>query len=96
MSAQARTVALAETAAAPTPVLADGALGRALARTARIDAEPERIFPLVIDEQAARRGDAPALIGADETLTHAGLAARQNRYARWALGRASPRGRPSR
>ena len=59
----------------------------ALERTARIDAQPSRIFPLVIDELAAAHGPAPALIGSDETLSHADLAARQNRYARWALAR---------
>ncbi len=64
----------------------------ALARTARIDAQPERTFPRVIDELAACHGAAPALIGTDETLSHADLAARQNRYARWALGQGLARG----
>jgi len=58
----------------------------ALARTARIDAEPARTFPVVVDGLAALHGDAPALIGeGDERLSHAGLAACQNRIARWAL-----------
>ncbi|MDP4026066.1 long-chain-acyl-CoA synthetase [Methylobacterium sp. NEAU 140] len=75
----------------PRPASTDGWIG-ALARTARIDAQPGRIFPVVIDELAAAHGDAPALIGADETLSHADLAARQNRYARWALARGFARG----
>ncbi|MFN3674124.1 MAG: AMP-binding protein, partial [Bosea sp. (in: a-proteobacteria)] len=64
----------------------------ALSRTARIDAQPQRIFPIVIDELAAQYGQAPALIGTDETLSHAGLAARQNRYARWALAQGLGKG----
>ncbi|HMO28532.1 long-chain-acyl-CoA synthetase [Enterovirga sp.] len=64
----------------------------ALERTARIDAEPGRIFPRVIDELAAVHGEAPALIGTDEILSHRDLAARQNRYARWALGRGLAKG----
>ncbi len=92
MSAQARTLGAAEPVASPAPVSPTARWVGALAKTARIDAEPERIFPRVIDEQAARHGDAPALIGADETLSHAGLAARQNRYARWALARGLAKG----
>ncbi|TGD99413.1 long-chain-acyl-CoA synthetase [Methylobacterium nonmethylotrophicum] len=64
----------------------------ALERTARIDAQPARIFPCVIDELAAQYGPAPALIGTDETLSFADLAARQNRYARWASARGLGKG----
>ncbi len=92
MSAQVRTIASAEPAAAPAPVSPTARWVGALAKTARIDAEPERIFPIVIDEQAALHGDAPALIGTDETLSHAGLAARQNRYARWAIAQGLAKG----
>ncbi len=92
MSAAAVTLArpdpLRTAASAST---ASGWLG-ALERTARIDAEPDRIFPLVIDELAARHGSAPALIGTDEVLSHADLASRQNRYARWALARGLVKG----
>ena len=79
--------------AAP-PVRASSTAGwlGALARTARIDASPERTFPLVLDAVAADRPDAPALIGADETLSHSDLAARRNRYARWALARGLAKG----
>lgn len=87
MSAMANGAARAGSAASSTA----GWLG-ALARTAGIDAQPERIFPKIIDELAERYGAAPALIGACETLSHADLAARQNRYARWALSRGFGKG----
>ncbi|UMY15550.1 long-chain-acyl-CoA synthetase [Methylobacterium organophilum] len=64
----------------------------ALERTARIDAQPERIFPRVIDELAERHGAAPALIGTDEILSHRALSERQNRYARWALAQGLAQG----
>ncbi|WP_232629359.1 long-chain-acyl-CoA synthetase [Methylobacterium sp. Leaf118] len=64
----------------------------ALERTARIDAEPGRIFPLVLDAVAAERAGAPALIGTDETLSHGEFAARRNRYARWARARGLAKG----
>ncbi|BAU93710.1 fatty acid metabolism AMP-binding protein [Methylorubrum populi] len=82
-----------ESAALPPPRTSStaGWLG-ALARTARIDAQPERIFPLVLDAIADERGSAPALIGRDETLSHSELAERRNRYARWALARGLAKG----
>jgi len=58
---------------------------RALEMTAKIEDAPARTFPAVIEELGARFGDAPALIGTYQTLSHADLAARANRYARWAL-----------
>jgi fatty-acyl-CoA synthase len=58
----------------------------ALGRTATIDAQPGRIFPIVIDELAARHGQAPALIGEQSTVSYVELAAMQNRIARWAIG----------
>jgi fatty-acyl-CoA synthase len=74
-------------AAAPIkkPESASKAWLRALEMTARIEDAPSRTFPCVVEELGARFGDAPALIGAFETFSHAGLAARANRYARWAL-----------
>ncbi|KQU49883.1 long-chain acyl-CoA synthetase [Bosea sp. Leaf344] len=87
MSAMSDGAARAGSAASSTA----GWLG-ALARTAGIDAQPERIFPKIIDELAERYGAAPALIGACETLSHADLAGRQNRYARWALSRGFGKG----
>ena len=58
---------------------------RALEQTSRIEDVATRIFPVVIEELGVRFGEAPALIGVHETLSHAGLAARANRVARWAL-----------
>ena len=58
---------------------------RALEMTAKIDAEPKRIFPHVIEELGAAHGAAPALLSAFENLSHAELAARMRRYARWGL-----------
>jgi fatty-acyl-CoA synthase len=76
------------TAAAQQPVKnpsASKAWLRALEMTAKIEDAPTRTFAAVIEELGARFGDAPALIGTHETLSHAQLAARANRYARWAL-----------
>lgn len=83
------------TAAAPLPVKnpsASKAWLRALEMTAKIEDAPTRTFAVVIEELGARFGDAPALIGATETLSHAQLAARANRYARWALSQGIARG----
>ena len=65
---------------------------RALEMTAPIAASPTRILPVVIDEAAARQGDAPALVSDRETLTYRALAARANRYARWALAQGVAKG----
>ena len=59
---------------------------RALAATAPIDANPQRILPGVIGELAHSQGEAEALIWTRGTLTFRALAERANRYARWALG----------
>ena len=58
---------------------------RALEMTAPIAANPTRTLPAMLDALAGRHGDAPALISEIETLTYRALAARANRYARWAL-----------
>jgi fatty-acyl-CoA synthase len=58
---------------------------RALELTAPISSNPERIFPAVILEVAARMGDAPALLSDQESFTYRALAVRINQYARWAL-----------
>jgi fatty-acyl-CoA synthase len=65
---------------------------RALEMTAPIAANPTRILPVVIDEIAGRQGDAPALLSDRETLTYQALAARANRYARWALAQGVAKG----
>ncbi len=57
---------------------------RALRHTTPIARNPARVFPLLMAELAQRYGDAPALISDAETLSYRGLAARANRYARWA------------
>jgi fatty-acyl-CoA synthase len=58
---------------------------RALEMTAHIEDAPARTLPVVVDELGARFADAPALIGQGESFSHAQLAGRMNRYARWAL-----------
>ena len=58
---------------------------RALELTAPIPRNRERVMSTVIEELAARSGDAPALLSDRESFTYRELAARANRYARWAL-----------
>jgi fatty-acyl-CoA synthase len=65
-------------------VFARGAL-RALKMTTHIAKNPTRVFPLVVEELAAKHGDAPALMSDREQLSYRQLTARSNRYARWAL-----------
>src|SRR5262245_41895060 len=61
-----------------------GAL-RTLKMTTPIAKHPTRVFPQVISELAGEHGDAPALLSDRERLSYRELAARSNRYARWAL-----------
>jgi fatty-acyl-CoA synthase len=61
-----------------------GAL-RTLKMVKPIIEHPERVFPVVIDELAGRFNDAPALLSDRERFSYRELAARANRYARWAL-----------
>src|ERR1700751_681907 len=61
-----------------------GAL-RTLKLAAPIAKNPTRVFPQVILELADKYGDAPALLSDPERFTYRELAARSNRYARWAL-----------
>jgi fatty-acyl-CoA synthase len=65
---------------------------RALQLTGRLEAEPSRTLPAVIDELAARFGEAPALLSDREQLSFEGLAERAHRYARWALGQGLRKG----
>ena len=65
---------------------------RALEMTAKIDAAPSRIFPVVIEELGARFGDTAALLSPSENFSHADLAAQANRYARWALAQGIAKG----
>jgi fatty-acyl-CoA synthase len=65
---------------------------RALEATAPIAAHPDRTLPSIIDTLAERFGDAPALISDREILSYRALAARANRYARWALAHGVAKG----
>jgi fatty-acyl-CoA synthase len=65
---------------------------RTLRRTRPIGRNPTRIFPLVVDEVAARYGDKPALYSDRESLTYRALVARSCRYSRWALAQGLARG----
>jgi fatty-acyl-CoA synthase len=58
---------------------------RALELTAPIATHRHRIFPVVIDEIAARQGSTPALLSDRESLTYRALTERANQYARWTL-----------
>ncbi len=58
---------------------------RALELTGRLESEPQRTLPAVIDELALSQPDAPALLSERECFTFAELAERAHRYARWAL-----------
>jgi len=58
---------------------------RALEMTAPIARNRYRTLPTVIEEVAARMGDAPALLSDSESLTYSALMQRANQYARWAL-----------
>src|SRR5579871_6961845 len=62
-----------------------GGLGRVLRLTTPIARNPRRIFPLLVDDLAARYGDKPALVSKHESLTYRALAERSRRYARWAM-----------
>jgi fatty-acyl-CoA synthase len=65
---------------------------RALELTAPIPSHRERILPVVVEEMAARMGDAPALLSERESLTYSELAERANQYARWALAQGLAKG----
>jgi fatty-acyl-CoA synthase len=65
---------------------------RALEMTAPIARTPRRTLPAMLDALAAAHGDAPALISDRETLSYRALAARANRYARWALAHGVAKG----
>ncbi|MGB6691533.1 MAG: long-chain-acyl-CoA synthetase [Terracidiphilus sp.] len=58
---------------------------RALELTAPIWRRRECIMATVIEELAARHGDAPALLSDRECFTYSELARRSNQYAHWAL-----------
>ncbi len=68
-----------------------GAL-RTIRLTSPIARNPTRIFPVVVDELAARHGDKPALVSDRESLTYRALATRSRQYARWALAQGLAKG----
>jgi fatty-acyl-CoA synthase len=74
-------------AQAPDRFSASKAWLRALELTARIEREPQRTLPIVIDELAARFGNAPALLSDRGSLSFGELAGRVNSIARWARAR---------
>jgi len=58
---------------------------KAIERTSRIEANPNRLFADLIEEWAPRRPEHPALLSDRESLSYRQLDERINRYARWAL-----------
>jgi len=58
---------------------------RALARTAEIDRNPLVTLPVLVEEWAARSGEAEALVSPAAVLSYRALAARSHQYARWGL-----------
>ena len=65
---------------------------RALERTASIAAHPHRVLPTVIEDLGTRFGETPALLSDRECFSYHDLAARANRYARWALDQGLAKG----
>jgi fatty-acyl-CoA synthase len=57
---------------------------KAIELTSRIEAEPHRLFADIVDGWAQRQPGRPALLSDDESFGYRQLAARINRYARWA------------
>lgn len=58
---------------------------KAIERTARIEADPHRLFADLVEDWAARQPDRPSLLSEQATLSYRDLSDRINRYARWAL-----------
>jgi fatty-acyl-CoA synthase len=65
---------------------------RAIRLTSPIARHPTRIFPLLVDDLAARHGDKAALVSSRESLTYHALAERSCRYARWAMAQGVRKG----
>jgi fatty-acyl-CoA synthase len=57
---------------------------KAIGLSSRIEAEPHRLFADVVEEWAQRQPARPALLSDGQSITYGELAARINRYARWA------------
>ena len=59
---------------------------KAVGLTSRVEPEPHRLFADVVEEWALRQPWRSALLSDAGSFTYVELAARMNRYARWALG----------
>ena len=57
---------------------------KAIGLTSRIETEPHRLFADVVEEWAERQPGRPALLSDRQSFTYGELAARINRYSRWA------------
>ncbi|CCD96050.1 putative fatty acid metabolism AMP-binding protein [Bradyrhizobium sp. ORS 375] len=58
---------------------------KAIELTARIEAEPARLFADIVHDWATQQPECPALVADRETLSYSTLSGRINQYARWAL-----------
>lgn len=58
---------------------------KAIELTSRIEAGPDRLFADIVEDWSAKQPDRPALVSDTTELNYRDLAARINRYARWAL-----------
>ena len=65
---------------------------QALQLTAPIAREPQRTFPVLLEDAARRFGEHPALLSDEERLSYRELDARANQYAHWALGQGLGKG----
>ena len=65
---------------------------KAIERTSRIEANPNRLFADLIEEWAERQPARAALMSDRETLSYLELNERINRYARWALAQGIGKG----
>jgi acyl-CoA synthetase (AMP-forming)/AMP-acid ligase II len=66
---------------------------KAIELTSRIEAEPRRLFADFVEEWAQQQPGHLALLSGGQFFTYGELAARINRYARWALGQSIRSGR---
>src|SRR3569832_94138 len=65
---------------------------KAIERTSRIEANPNRLFADLVEEWAERQPDYPALMSDRKTLSYRELNERINRYARFALAQGIGKG----
>ena len=59
---------------------------QAIALTARVDNQPNRLFADIVEEWSQRQPERAALLSDGQFLTYGELTARINQYARWARG----------